>query len=442
VDSDHIFSRRFWLGETDARAPALFRIALGALITGDLVDRLRDFHAFYTRDGLASASPSLLGWSLFPLIGGAPLFALAFLAAAALALGYRTRLAVALMWVCMVSLWNANPAVCDGGDAVVLALLFWSIFSDLGARYSLDVALGRRAPRATVPAAPIRFLQLQVAYIYLITFLAKQGGTWTGGTAVALALASPEWSRGLAPLFAVHPRLCAALTWATLAVEGLFPLLVFSPWWSRRLRAVALVAGLGLHAGIFLTMAVGIFSLAMPVSYLVLLREWLDALDRRPVLGAGARSRGWVLAVLAGQFTIIVAAQLFLTARGLVPPPLAAELKLTGHFQNWYMFAPDAPRSIVHISAPGVLADGRALDVVETIEPRLASRHGFLFSRWHKVRYALGRPQPELRVAVGRYLCRRHNGERPPPRLARFDLVLHETATTDRATVLLQQRCF
>lgn len=150
VGPDHIFSRRFWRGESDARAPALFRIALGAVITADLADRLRDFHAFYTRDGLASAAPSTLEWSLFPLIGGAPLFALAFLAATALTLGYRTRLAVALMWVAMVSLWNANPAVCDGGDAVVLALLFWSVFADLGARYSLDVALGRRAPRATV----------------------------------------------------------------------------------------------------------------------------------------------------------------------------------------------------------------------------------------------------------------------------------------------------
>src|SRR6185369_10928911 len=148
------------------------------------------------------------------------------------------------------------PYVNDGGDAVLRLLLFWSMFADLGARYSLDCRLGRRPARATVPAIAVRCLQVQIAIIYLFTFLAKTGVTWRDGTAVLLVLENPQWSRGLGPLVARSPGLCKALSRATLVVEGVFPLLVFSPWRPRLARAAAIVLGTALHLGIFLTIRV------------------------------------------------------------------------------------------------------------------------------------------------------------------------------------------
>src|SRR5581483_10484371 len=151
-----------------------------------------------------------------------------------------------------------------------------------GARFSLDCRLGRRAARATVPALPVRCLQVQIAIIYLITCIAKSGATWRGGTAVLLVLQNPQWSRGLGPLIARAPALCRALARATLLIEGAFPLLVFSPWRPRACRAAAIALGTALHLGIFCTIRVGLFSLVMPVSYLVFLApEWIDRAERR-----------------------------------------------------------------------------------------------------------------------------------------------------------------
>src|SRR5438046_8808627 len=67
-----------WVGDADARPLAAFRVALGLLLTYDIVDRLRDFHAFYTEAGLAARG----GW----LPPGA-LFAGALTAALALPMG-------------------------------------------------------------------------------------------------------------------------------------------------------------------------------------------------------------------------------------------------------------------------------------------------------------------------------------------------------------------
>ena len=98
--SENILRGAFWRGVVDARPAALLRIALGLLAFADFCDRLRDFNAFYTLDGLV-AGPSegfrALTWSLFSLTSsrGATLamFLAGFPLALAFALGYRTRVA-------------------------------------------------------------------------------------------------------------------------------------------------------------------------------------------------------------------------------------------------------------------------------------------------------------------------------------------------------------
>jgi hypothetical protein len=454
--SEVLFSRDYWLGDFDARVPALFRIALGALVVADLGRRLGDFHALYTTAGLAtSAAPwpqEVLRWSLFHLTSTPGQALAVYLFAVAVAVcflvGYRTRVANVALWVLMVSVFNRNPYVCDGGDAVVLALLFWSMFSDLGARLSLDVALGRRAPGATVAAAPLRFMQLQVAYIYLVTFLAKAGPSWRDGTAVLLAVGSPEWGRGLGPLLAAHPALCAAFTWGTLAIEAIFPLAALSPW--RRARAAALAGGVALHVGIFLTLRVGIFSQVMPVSYLLFVPAvWLDAVVRPLPEATPASTRPWQHAALIGglaiPFAAIVLAQVWMTV-GFRPAGLVARgLRVLAHHQNWNMFSPDPPTVSMRIEGPGLLSNGAPVDAVAVLTPAVAGSSGFPYQRWHKLRQHLRRQSPELLSAFGRFICRRY-GERPGSRLERFTLraVLTPVPPTTGPTYteeLLRQNC-
>jgi hypothetical protein len=505
VHSEQPFRKAFWTGVVDARPAALLRIGLGLLLVVDLCERLRDFHAFYTLNGLVPGPGEAvrlgLGWTLFSLATspGATLalFLAGFPLALAFALGYRTRVANLLLWVFVVSLHHRNLHVCDGGDAVLQALLFWSIFVDTGAVLSLDVWLGRRARAPHVPALPFRAIQIQIALIYLITFVAKSGQGWREGTAVYQAVSNSDWGRGLGPLLAAHPALCRALTWATLAIEAAFPLLVFSPWRTRLTRTIAIASGLALHAGIFLTMRVGIFSQVMPLSYLAFVPiEWIawaqrsfasrsrsrggagtlpgspTAIDRvQAALARVAARRRWTLrpraarparpasAAWARAAAVVVGAQLALIGVDQVlrlahvrpPSLLTAELTFVSQRQNWTMFAPDAPRVDITWRLPGALTDGGRAELTDAVMPELVSRDGFRYSRWHRLRNSLSTNPPDLLWPFGRYVCRRWRLRHPGAgaRLARFELVARVrplvpagAAPEPRETVHYTQTCF
>ena len=468
-DSSESFLRRsFWTGVVDARPAALLRVALGVLAFTDLLDRLRDFNAFYTLDGLVAGPAEgfhSVTWSLFSLTSGRGGALALFLAglpiALAFALGYRARLANLLLWVFLVSLHNRNVHVCDGGDAVLQTLVFWSLFNDTAAAYSLDVRLGRRPPAAAIPAFPFRALQIQVALIYLMTFIAKSGQGWREGTAVYQAVSNSDWGRGFGPLLAAHPALCGVLTRATLVIEGAFPVLVFFPWRTSVTRAIALAGGVALHVGIFLTMRVGIFSEVMPLSYLVFVPgPWIDAGEafvariaprwRRPppaeaVVPPVRRLRLWqrvAVVAVAVQLALIGADQVMRLARIRTPRPLLAELKLIGQVQNWRMFAPDAPRHDITWRVPGELTDGTREELTDIVIPELASRSGFFYSRWHRLRNSLNTNPSDLLWPFGRYVCGRwrlRHPDRGGPRLARFELIARVRPLLDPGAAPFEQ---
>jgi vitamin K-dependent gamma-carboxylase-like protein len=475
--SENIFRRSFWTGVVDARPPALLRIGLGLLAVADLFDRLRDFNAFYTLDGLvAGLGESMrmgINWTLFSLTAGRgatlALFLGGFPLALAFALGYRTRIANVLLWMFVVSLHNRNPYVCDGGDAVMQALLFWSMFVDTGAVFSLDVRLGRRARSPTIAAFPFRALQLQIALIYLTTFIAKDGRGWREGTAVFQAVSNSDWGRGLGPWLASHPALCRVLTWATLAIEASFPFLVLSPFRTKLTRTVAIAGGVALHTGIFLTMRIGIFSQVMPLSYLVFVPlRWIDAgeaafaratarwrwLREKAAADRPARppSPAWGRAtavVAAAVLALIAVDQVRRIARIRSPRAFTALMTLVSQQQNWSMFAPDPPRIDITWRVPGVLTDGSREELTEAVVPELASRDGFVYSRWHRLRNSLNMNPPDLLWPFGRYVCRRarlHHAT-SGARLARFELVAHvrplinEAPAAPREQVHYKQSC-
>jgi hypothetical protein len=355
------------------------------------------------------------------------------------------------LWLVMVGVGRRNPWVTDGGDLVVQALLFWGMFVDMGGRASLDVRLGRRPPRDLIPAPPVRMLQLQVALIYLATFLARRGDIWWTGEAVRLALTSGDWGRGLAPMVAQDPRLCRILTFATLAVAGGFAPLVLFPVATAWTRAVALGAGVALHLAIFLCLRVGIFSLVMPVSYLALVPPvWIDRLVPRwrrpaawpdPDVPLSDRVRLWGLGVL---FTAVVVGQAAALVDWTLPAAIERGLGLFSGRQDWSMFAPDAPRATTRWSARGELANGRAVDLTEGAVPELRPQTAWRYSRWLRVREALGR-QPEALAAMGRYLCRRGAAQGYPAALLRVELRGQVVGGTARAgavpEILVRQSC-
>lgn len=344
----------------DLRSLAAFRIGLGLILLYDLLARARDLGAHYSDAGVlprALVPETPLGQpalSLHLLSGSATwqgfLFLLAGLLGLALLLGYRTRLATCGSWFLLGSLHLRNPLVCYAGDELLKLLLFWSLFLPLGARWSLD---GRRADEATEPrdasvlSAGSVALVLQVCFVYLFATLFKSGPTWWDGTAVYYALNIDLHTSPLGRALLGSPGLCAALTWFTLAAEGLAPLLLLSPVWflPARLLGIGLLAGL--QVGLFLCMDLGIFQPVSLVALLALLpsRVWERGREDADV-PVRVERRGWVNALPA----CCIAAALVWNVVELrhrehpeqaVPTPLRQVYGLLHLDQGWSMFAPD-----------------------------------------------------------------------------------------------------
>ncbi len=119
-----------------------------------------------------------------------------------------------------------------------------------------------------MPIWPLRLIRCQVSLIYLSSALWKLlYPIWRDGSAVYWALNLNAFHRFPWQLPVAAEPLVVLLTWGTLLFELFFPLLV----WFRVTRTPTLLAGLGLHLGLWLTLEIGPFSLVMMASYIAFL---------------------------------------------------------------------------------------------------------------------------------------------------------------------------
>ncbi len=278
----------------DLRTLALFRAALGVVLLVDLCRRMGDAGAFYSDAGVLPRG-ALAGladpWrvSLY-LANGQGWFALALLgleglAALALILGWRTRLAALSCFVLQASLLSRNSLVSNAGDTLLACLLFWCLFLPLGARWSIDAALSEQAP-----PQPDRHLSwasagllLQILSVYFFGAVLQSGPEWwPDGSAVYYALQQDMYATSLGVWLRQYPDLLRLLTYLVWFLELLCPLLVFSPLFGRPLRFLALLLLLGLQLGLCLCLELGPLPFICAAALLVLADGWIwDALGRR-----------------------------------------------------------------------------------------------------------------------------------------------------------------
>lgn len=262
----------------DARSLGLMRVLLGLLLIANHLELWAELHPMLGAGGwapLAAAQAEPGHLSYYDLVPDGPalhlVHALGLLVLVGFTLGWRTR---ALAWAALavqVAIHHRNPWMQHGGDRVLRLATLALCLAPSGAAFSLDARAGRGAP--TVPALAHRLIQVQWAIIYGATGAEKLlGRTWRDGSALLLALGNGDFQRFphlLDPLLALPAVRAAAAgaTWATLAWELAFPALVL---WAPT-RRVALLAGVLVHGGIWLTMRVGAFTPAMLWGYLAFL---------------------------------------------------------------------------------------------------------------------------------------------------------------------------
>ncbi|MFV3408643.1 HTTM domain-containing protein [Bdellovibrio bacteriovorus] len=270
---------------------ALLRVLFGVVLLINWFMVWSHLDTFWGVEGIYSLESALkmgsaFRFSLFELLPPDPrvpaLLALVHLGAViGVLFGLFTRTSIAVAFFTLISFHNRNVFVLNSSDIVIRNFLFLLFLTPCGDWLSVDrwwqVRRGL-APAEPVDKAPwgLRLMQIQFSIIYIATVMFKmKGALWADGTAVYVATRLDEFVR--MPLGLLNNLLVIKfLTWSTLAVELALGTLI----WIRELRYWVLLAGVGLHLGIELSMNIPMFEWIMIITMLCMVdpKDMKDAL--------------------------------------------------------------------------------------------------------------------------------------------------------------------
>lgn len=265
--------KRVWAGwsrwafdPVDTAPMAALRIAVGLLTIGWTLSLLPDAATFLGSDGVQRGLPHYDSGA-WAVSVGPPYVVLSVLlvAAAALVLGWRTRVSSVVVAVLLLVVQRRDPWILNSGDLLLRELAFFVMLMPAGETWSLD-ARRRGVERLRAPWA-LRLVQLQISGLYLFSVWAKvRGHTWNEGTAVGTALQLEDLQRFALPDAVTTSLLVSSLlTYSALVVEASLAVGL----WLPRLRYWVMAAGAGLHLGIEASLLIGWFSLAVVAAYVV-----------------------------------------------------------------------------------------------------------------------------------------------------------------------------
>ncbi|MGI9516020.1 MAG: HTTM domain-containing protein [Pirellulaceae bacterium] len=263
--------------QCDLRSLVVFRIAIGTLLLIDLAMRATSMQAMYTDAGVLpltdradyfqelDGTASAMSWSLHALNGSLGwqifLFLVAAVAAAMMALGWKTRLATVVSWILLASLHSRNPIILHSGDTLLKLVLFWAMFLPLGAIWSLDARKHRtKLPiRGYVSGATVGLIMTLIS-MYFFSGIAKLNSFWFSGDAMEYVLRLDIYLTPFGKSLLQYPMVLKIITWGTLATEIVLPLLMLLPWKNDWWRMLGLVVFCSMHLAIAACMNIGLFS--------------------------------------------------------------------------------------------------------------------------------------------------------------------------------------
>ncbi len=284
----------------DLRSLALYRFLLGLIVIADVIYRLQDLTNFYTDVGLVPRSIFItemaMPWSFsFHLANGSfgfavLMFGLHLIFGIMLCLGYKTRWAIVGAFVMAVSVHNRNWLINNGGDDVLRAILFLSIFLPMNKRFSIDSALSkeRSANNEYFSSWVITFF-LQVFVIYFVSYVLKDSDIWRKDfTAFFFSSRLDIFAAPLGVWLRQFPSFGQLITFFSIYLEWLGPIflclafLFNKSWWKVRIFLVVLF--ILFHFGIFLTMNIGLFTFICEVMWLLFIPgEFWDFFQRKSI---------------------------------------------------------------------------------------------------------------------------------------------------------------
>lgn len=420
------------------------RIGIALLVIADLFIRIADLKAHYTDEGIWPTELIYnFGWNkgywsihalnssaLFELI----LFALHFIFAFFLLLGFKTRIFTVLVWLFTISLHNRNLFILQGGDDLLRLVLLWGIFLPWNTCYSID---SRRIPFATRQNIPANLGYLcLLSSVYFFSANLKSSTEWLSeGTAIYYALSLEQLRLPFGDWLYHFPGLLKLLTWLVIFMEYSILPLIFFPSKKPFFRLTAFVLILLLHAGIGLTLYVGLFFMAGIVSAIGLLpSSVMDKLEQTFKLKKTALPSFQSLTVLKrGINAFLISVLIFLCLLmnlGTVnwfPFEMRDELAYTSNAlrlnQYWGMFSPGVLKKDGWFVYHGMDSIGRQWDLrrnedyVDYAKPaRIVSMYSS--DRWRKLAENMQKDHYTfLRPLFCKYIIRKWNHDHPEKKI-------------------------
>jgi hypothetical protein len=321
------------LAPTAALPLDIFRIAVGLLAFAYFARTLAEAGDISSPDGLIDHEFSLrvlwftrLGLFQTGITAGMlrSIFASACLLSVFVTIGFRVKLAAAVLYLIAVSTYRWNYLVTYVDDSIVHLLLFWLILLPVG--HTLVLHRARHWDEwkhKLVPGTAMRCLLWNVALLYLVAGLWKWASPmWRSGTALLAVLQLPI---AYAPAFWGPDQLTMlhAMNYLALVLETAFPLLLILPvgHWLKYALLAALVA---FHGGIIGTLRIPFANLACLAAIPLLLRHeimrWLLPRGRREQTAA-AGARGDARMAPAGRAALLFVSTLTLAMASSVTLP-------------------------------------------------------------------------------------------------------------------------
>ena len=268
----------FWFYSPAPARMRLFRVALCSMLFVFYSIRTIDLNLWFSETGIMPLTtvPEMLPMAFrqsvfFYFTSDLALWlgnALFLLSLALLTFGIRPRYSAIVAFIMHVSFLHRDMVPSYGVDMIASFFLFYLCLADYSDKRK------QTSGRTMLGSMACRLIQVQVCIIYAYSGLDKvKGVQWWGGEALWGVVSNVQIARWDFSFVSHLPLALVAATYATLAWEIYFPVLV----WTKSLRNSMLLFGLALHFGIGLVVNIPFFASIMMISYIVFLDETVAA---------------------------------------------------------------------------------------------------------------------------------------------------------------------
>jgi hypothetical protein len=295
---------------------SLFRVVLGAFLVADAVYYLTTAQEIFPSGPVRLRYAGWEGWPRLTLAQNHGVLVLLGLAGAALAVGFRSRAAAGVAFLCVLHVIVNDSSFYLNHMALVLLLLGVALFVPMDRRYALRPSAG-----GTVARYELGVVVATLWASYVLGGVAKLRPDWLNGDLLAANLISRQDASVIARWF-VEAGLEPWLAWGVVVLELLAP----AGLALRRLRLATAVSLAAFHVLSHHMLNIGLFSYLM-IAALVLYFDpaWPDRAlarlrDGAPAPPAPARAADprvvWAAALWLACLLALVARPYLLVPRG------------------------------------------------------------------------------------------------------------------------------